>query len=129
MSHFVKVRTRISERSHLLDALRQLGLSFDAGEKLEVRGDRAKPEQAEIVIHLAPGTDIGFRKIGETYEIVADWYRVEQRTPIRKKNFLEELNRSYACHVIRDQAREQNLIVQEETLENGDVVIVLSERE
>jgi hypothetical protein len=42
---------------------------------------------------------------------------------------MQQVNRQYAYNLIRDQAREQNLIVEEEqTLENGDVVILLSER-
>ena len=46
----------------------------------------------------------------------------------RRQNFLERLTQRYAYSVIRDQAREQNLIVEEELEANGDIILVLSER-
>ena len=60
--------------------------------------------------------------------MVADWYRVEQLTPLRRQDFVSSVTRRYAYNVILAQAREQNLVVEEERLESGDIVIVLSER-
>ncbi len=129
MSHFVRIQTEIRERDRLIESLRDLGVAFEQGDGLEVRGDRRRSECAEVVVRAAPGADIGFRRAGDSYEVVADWYRVEQSSSIRRDTFLADLRRRYAYRVVLDQAREQNLIVEEERLENGDVVLVLTERE
>ncbi len=53
----------------------------------------------------------------------------EGDSSIRQEQFMQQVNRQYAYNLIRDQVGEQNLIVEkEQTLENGDVVILLPER-
>ncbi|HZN60185.1 MAG TPA: DUF1257 domain-containing protein [Planctomycetota bacterium] len=129
MSHFVTIRTEIREREHLVGALRDLGLDFTEGQGLTVRGDARRGETADIVIRTGAAADIGLRWSGGVFEVVADWYRVEQTTALRRKQFLGELQRRYARRVVLDQAKAQNLVVEEERLENGDIVLLLSERE
>jgi hypothetical protein len=129
MSHFVRIRTQIREREHLVQALRDLHYQFQEGESLVVRGYAANRERADVLVNTGSQYDIGFQRKADNYEVVADWWGVEGNTPLRQQSFIQQVNRQYAYNLIRDQAREQNLIVEEEqTLENGDVVIVLSER-
>lgn len=129
MSHFVKIRTQIREREHLVQALRDLHHQFQEGENLPVRGWSGNRERAEVVVDTGSEYDIGFRRQAEAYELVADWWGVEGHTPIRQQSFIQQVNRQYSYNLIQDQVREQDLIVEEEeTLENGDTVIVLSER-
>ncbi len=129
MSHFVRIRTQIREREHLVQALRDLHHQFQEGENLQVRGWSGSRERAEVVVDTGSEYDIGFKRQAEEYEVVADWWGVEGNTPIRQESFIREVNRQYAYNVIQDQVREQDLIVEEEqTLENGDTVIILSER-
>lgn len=129
MSHFVKVRTQIRERKHLTQALRDLHYQFQEGENLVVRGWQGNTERAEVVVNAGSQYDIGFRHNASEYEVVADWWGVENYSSLRQQSFLQQVNRQYAYNLIKDQAREQNLIVEEEeTLENGDVVLILSER-
>jgi hypothetical protein len=128
MSHFVRIMTVLREREILKDALRDLGLAFEEGEGLEVRGDARRTETAEVVVRTTGGFDVGFRPSGEEYEIVADWYRVERSSSLRRKDFVEAVTRRYAYRVVLAEARAQNLVVEEETLEDGNIVIVLSER-
>ena len=79
-----------------------------------------------MVVNTGSQYDIGFHRKAEEYEVVADWWGVEGNTLIRQQPFIQQVNRQYAYNLIHDQAREQNLIVEEEqTLENGDVVIIL----
>ncbi len=49
-------------------------------------------------------------------------------TDLRRQKFLERRTQRYAYNIIRDQARQQNLIVEEEQEANGDIILVLSER-
>lgn len=128
MSHFVKIQTVIRERELLKQALADLGHSFEEGDGLEVRGDSRGVERAEIVVRTGTSFDVGFRRTGDQYEIVADWYRVERTSSLRRREFVEAVTRRYAYRVVLAQAREQDLIVEEETLEDGNIVLVLSER-
>jgi hypothetical protein len=89
-----------------------------------------RPETAEVIIRrkdIGPASnDIGFKReaSGEFQAIISEYDRSRF-----SQTWLQELNKHYAYNVIMNQAREQNLIVEEEqTLENGDVIIVLSER-
>ncbi len=128
MSHFVTLRTDLREREHLLGALRDLGYSVREGDSIPLRGDSRQEESAEIVIDTACDHEIGFRQRSRHYEVVADWYNIERLTDLRRQKFLERLTQLYAYNIIRDQAREQNLIVEEEQEANGDIILVLSER-
>ena len=112
----------------LLRALDDLGLSYEEGERLTVRGDAQQKEWAQIVVLATPETDIGLRHNGENYEIVADWYRLEHTSALRRGQFLKDLQRRYSYQLVLDQAEAQNLIVEEERLEDGEIVLVLSER-
>lgn len=129
MSHFQRLRLQIREREHLVQALRDLHYQYQEGENLIVRGYAGNRETAQVVIDTGSQYDIGFRRNAEEFEVVADWWGVEGKTRIRQQPFLQEVQRQYAYNLIREQAREQNLIVEEErTLENGDMVILLTER-
>ena len=128
MSHFVTLRTDLREREHLLGALEDLGYGVREGDGIPLRGDGRQEESAEIVIDTACDYEIGFRQRGRHFEVVADWYNIERLTDLRRQKFLERLTQRYAYNIIRDQAREQNLIVEEEQEANGDIILVLSER-
>jgi hypothetical protein len=131
MSHFVRIQTQIREREHLTSALRDLHYQFQESQQanLVVRGYSGNREQAEVVVNTGCDYDIGFQKKADQYEVVADWWGVQGNSPIRQDSFIQQVNRQYAYSLIHEQAREQNLIVEEEVeQENGDVVILLSER-
>jgi hypothetical protein len=131
MSHFTRVRTQIREREGLVRALTDLHYRYRVGENLPVRGFLGAGERAEVVVDTGTEYDIGFVREREAYEAVADWdWGIARKTSIRHSTFVEQLNRQYAYNLVMDQAREDCLIVEEEeTLDNGDVVIVLAERE
>ena len=130
MSHFVTVRTEIREREHLLAALRDLSLEFREGSNLTVRGDAPGRQTAEIVVETGCGSDIGFRRdhAENEYTLVADWYNIELGTRLRRQEFLGRLQQRYSYALVCAQAAEQNLVIEEETTENGEIVLLLSER-
>ena len=129
MSHFLRIQTQLREREHLVAALRDLHYQYQEGQDLVVRGYAGNREQAQVIVNTGCAYDIGFQKRGESYEMVADWWGVERGSPIRQQAFIQQINRAYAYNLIREQAVEQNMIVEEEQrLPNGDVVILLSER-
>jgi hypothetical protein len=129
MSHFVHIRTQIREREHLTQALRDLHYRFREGQNHVVRGWMGNRETAEIIVDTGSQYDIGFRRQAEEFEIVADWWGVEHQTQIRQQQFVQQVNRQYSYNLIQAQAQEQELLkVSEEEMENGDLVIVFSER-
>ena len=129
MSHFLHIQTRIREQEHLVQALRDLHCQFQEGQILLVRGYSGNQERAEVVVNTGCQYDIGFQRKAEQFEIVADWWCVEGNSPIRQETFVQDVNRRYAYNLGKDQAREQYLVVEkEEVLENGDIVLLLSER-
>ena len=133
MSHFLKIMTEIREREQLLATLRDLHYQHQTSPNqtndLLVRGYSGNQERAEVVVNTGSAYDIGFQKKTDGYEVVADWWGVQNNTQIKQNPFIQQINRQYAYNVIRDQIREQDLIMEEErTLENGDVIITISER-
>jgi SOS-response transcriptional repressor LexA len=129
MSHFVRVRTQIREREHLVQALRDLHLRFQEGQSITVRGYAGNREAAEVVVDTGSKYDIGFRRQAGEFEVIADWWGVETSTSIGRTSFVQQVSQRYSYNVIHEQAREQYLVVEEEQeLENGDIVILLSER-
>jgi len=129
MSHFVRIRTQIREREHLVQALRDLHYQFQEGRNIVVRGYAGNRETADVVVDTGSKYDIGFRQQAEEFEVVADWWGVETSTQVRQQTFLAQVSQRYAYNLVKEQAREQYLVVEEEQeLENGDVVLLLSER-
>ena len=60
---------------------------------------------------------------------MADWWGVERGSSIKQQSFLQQINQQYAYRVVLEEAKEKDMIVEEdEVLENGDRVILLSER-
>lgn len=130
MSHFITLRTCIREKDRLLEALHDLNFNFQEGQNLAVSGYAGEQEKAEIVVDTGSNYQIGFRLREQEYEVIADWWGVESRTPLRQDQFLSQIGQRYAYRVVLEQAREQYLVVEEEqTLESGDIVLTLSERE
>jgi hypothetical protein len=133
MSHFLRIQTQLREREQLLGALRDLHyqhqVSPNQANDLLVRGYAGNRERAEVVLSTGCAYDIGFQRKTDGYEVVADWWGVEGNSPVRQREFIQQVSRQYAYNVIRDQMREQNLVLEEErALENGELIIILSER-
>ena len=128
MSHFVSIRTELREKQHLLNALSDLGLAYQEGDRISLTSDMNQQETAEIVASTDCVYEIGFRRLSDRFEMIADWFNIERLTSLKRRTFLEQLTQRYSYSLVRDQAHEQNLIVEEERQENGDIILVLSER-
>ena len=137
MSHFLKIRTQMKEREHVVQALRDLHYQFQEGQDLVVRGYAGNRERAKIVVNTQCAYDIGLRRAGEVYEAVADWdYGVAGNSPlriegqrIRQENFIQQIGRQYSYNLIHAYAKETVKVVEsEEELANGDMIIVLADR-
>lgn len=123
MSHFTKVKTQMVEREFLIRSLRDLGYSCEVGD-VRIKGFQGKQSKAEIKVPTNDrGFDIGFRKAGNAYEIVADWWGIRD---IQKDEFLQKVTQRYAYHATREKLEEQGFTLVTEAAEaDGKIHLVL----
>jgi len=121
MSHFSRIQTQIVEQEHLLKALEDLGYSYETGD-LSVRGFGGQTAKADVVVHMRLSNSIGFHKVGESYQIIADWWGVRG---IKQKEFTDKISQRYAYHATRASLEQQGFSLVEETTDKGAVRLVL----
>jgi hypothetical protein len=114
MSHFTRIKTRLVKKAYLVQALRDLGHQPQEGE-IFIRGYGGQKTAVEVMIPTQnPGYDLGFKKAGDTYELVADWFGIKD---IPKERFLDQLHQRYAYCAVLDRLAEQGFeLVEEEEL-------------
>lgn len=123
MSHFTALKTRLVSEEHLLAALHDLNLEFETGD-LEIMGYEGIKTEVEVRIKTQnPGYDIGFRRKGDSFEIVADWYGIKN---LKSDEFLAKVSQRYAYHAAVSKLIEQNFeIVSEEVLSDNSIHITV----
>ncbi len=122
MSHFSRLKTQIVEKEYLILALKDLGYQVEEG-PLDLRGFGAQSTKVDLRVPLRLSGDIGFRKSGEHFEIIADWWGVRG---IKQKEFADAVAQRYAYHATRAKLEQQGFtLVEEETGEKGQIRMVL----
>ncbi|HAZ45635.1 MAG TPA: hypothetical protein DDW76_30175 [Cyanobacteria bacterium UBA11369] len=123
MSHFTSIKTQIVEKEYLKQALTHLGYSYQEG-NVQIRGYAGNRTSVEIkVVTNNPSYDIGFYKVGNAYEIVADWWGIDD---IQQEQFLQQLNQRYAYNAARAKLEAQGFsLVSEEVQEGERIHLVL----
>jgi hypothetical protein len=120
MSHFTTIKVQIKEGSVLAESLRELG--YQVLENVEVRGYQGNKTTAEYVIRQSNGYDLGFRRSGDNYELVADFWGAR----INEQEFVNTVNQKYAHKILMQSVVDQGFDVEEEeTLEDGTVRVVV----
>ena len=87
-----------------------------------MRGYQGNTTQSEYVIRQKNGCDLGFRRNGENYEIVADFWGAK----INRQEFVNSITQKYAYKTLMATIQEQGL-EKEEVLENGTVRVVVGQ--
>ena len=123
MSHFTTIKTRMTEKEPLLKALKDLGYLPEDG-AVGIGGYLGNRTAVEIKIATNnPEYDIGFRKVGDAYQCVADWYGLRE---IDQQKFIEQLTQRYAYHAARGKLEAQGFtLASEEVHEDGRIHLVL----
>ncbi len=122
MSHFSRIQTQMADKDIVLNALKDMGFTYQEGDQ-QVIGFGGQKTPVEIRIPLKLSYDIGLRKKGNSYEIVADWFGVRGVT---QKEFTNKLMQRYAYHATRTKLEEQGFsMVEEKVEETGQIRIVL----
>ncbi len=129
MSHIVQVKTKIKEQEVLIEALKELNLSFQTGENLFVLDMEKRRYNADILITTDLPYNIGFVKTDDGFDIVGDLWAINAYHKIKAEDLIQKITNRYAYVVIKDQLRNQNMVIEnEEVMANGDIVITASEK-
>lgn len=119
MSHFTRVRTQLRDLETVRRALVELGHSVTSG---QVRGYGSQQAEADLVVRLDGGYDVGFRQDGQLVTMVADFWGLKT-TP---EQFLSKVTQKYAYLTVLDQAVDQGWqVVGEESQPDGSIRLVV----
>jgi hypothetical protein len=129
MSHFTKVTTKIKNLVLLTQALKDLNYeTVEGSEQVQVRGWHGALEKADLVVKASKTYDIGVKLNAETgsYEFVADWWGVETTRGVSQKDFVDQVMRRYAYHVVTSEVKARGYqIVEEENKTDQTVAITV----
>lgn len=131
MSHFTKLRTRITDADGLVKALADAGFKdVEAHETAQhlygYQGD-ARPQTAEVIVRRKyvgqASNDIGFKRQADgTFEAIISEYDRRKYS----QAWLDQLTQRYAYHVARAKLAEQGFdLVSEEAREGERIHLVL----
>lgn len=120
MSHFTTIKVQIKDGQVLAESLGELG--YEVLQNVEVRGYQGNKTTAEYVIRQSNGYDLGFRRSGDNYELVADFWGAA----IDETAFVNAVNQKYAHKMLMQSVVDQGFNVEEEeTLDDGTVRVVV----
>jgi hypothetical protein len=120
MSHFTTIKVQIKQGQILHQVLQELG--YEVEQNTKVRGYIGNTTQAEYVIRQKNGYDLGFRKQGENYELVADFWGAK----INQEEFVNNITQKYAHKTLMETIQTEGFnIEEEEVLEDGTVRVIV----
>lgn len=120
MSHFTTIKIQIKNGEILHQCLQELGYQVQCN--TYVRGYYGNTTTAEYVIRQSHGYDLGFRRDGENYELVADFWGAR----INQQQFLHSISQKYAHKMLINSVQTQGFnLEEEEVLADGTVRVVV----
>ena len=114
MSHFTCIKTKIKDRSYLIEALELMGHDVQENKALVINNPSHAQEHPEFHAEVAIRNDIGFRwnKNTETYELVAELDTWDLDVPVNR--FIDKLTQQYARSTLYNTVKEEGFTVDEE---------------
>ena len=111
MSHFSTIKTKITHKPQLIEALELL--QYDVQENKELINP-LDHQHEKVKVDVSIGDDIGFRRneITGEYELVADiqtW-----KDPVPPARFLDKVTQQYARMTVHNTIKEMGFQVEEE---------------
>ena len=131
MSHFTRLKTRITDKAALVQALADVGYKLvethDTPQHLYgYQGDR-RAQTAEVIVRRKyvgrASNDVGFRRSDDgSFEAIISAYDRRKHS----QAWLDRVTQRYAYHVARAKLKEQGFdLVSEETARDGRIRLVL----
>jgi|TARA_B100001250_G_scaffold401337_1_gene413070 hypothetical protein len=124
MSHFSTIKTKITKKPALLEALEILQYDVQEDHLLINPIDH---NHEKVKVDVAIGNDIGFRlnEVTGVYELVADLQTWDH--PIPPKRFIEKVTQQYARMTIHNQIKEDGWQVAEEwEMDDNSIELVVT---
>ena len=123
MSHFSTIKTKLKNKSELIEALQLL--QYDVQEDQELINP-INHQHEKVKVDIAIGNDIGFRlNSNREYELVADiqtW-----KDPVPPRRFVEKVTQQYARMTVHNQVKEMGFKVDEEwEMEDNSIELTVS---
>jgi hypothetical protein len=127
MSHFTTIKTQFAAAEPLEKALADIAAQFGLSavrKNAVVSGWRGITTTADLVVSTRnQGYDLGFKKEGEHYGLVGDWFGIKD---INQNALTLALTQRYAYHATLQQLDQQGFsLVEEEQQETGAIHLVL----
>ena len=123
MSHFSTIKTKIKNKSELLEALQLL--QYDVQEDQELINP-IDHQHEKVKVDVSISNDIGFRLNNDgEYELVADIQTWNQSIP--PKRFVEKVTQQYARMTVHNQVKEMGFKVEEEwEMDDNSIELVVT---
>ena len=121
MSHFSKIRTKITNKPKLVKALQLL--QYNIQENIELVNP-LDHQHEKVKVDVSIGNDIGFRLNNEgVYELVADIQTWKESVPPQR--FIERVTQQYAKATILDTIQDKGFTIEKEstTIENNIEIV------
>jgi len=121
MSHFSKIKTKITNKPKLVKALQLL--QYDIQESIELVNP-LDHQHEKVKVDVSIGNDIGFRLNNEgVYELVADIQTWKESVPPQR--FIERITQQYAKATILDTIQDKGFTIEKEstTIENNIEIV------
>lgn len=91
-----------------------------------MRGYQGNRTEVEVKITTnSPGYDIGLRKTGDSYEVIADWWGIKNMT---SQKFIQPLNQRYAYHAAKAKLEAEGFSLVSEQQEEGEKIHLVLRR-
>ncbi len=115
MSHFTCIKTKIKDRSYLIEALELMGHDVEENKALVINNPSHAEEHPAFLADVAIKNDIGFRwnKNTETYELVAELDTWDLDVPVSR--FIEKVTQQYAHRTLYGIVKEEGFEVAQES--------------
>jgi len=115
MSHFTNIKTVIKDKECLKTVIVDFNYKY-----------KENTITNDISINFGRNYEIFFQWNGEAYNIIADWWKLEQEFNIAEKKFVPELTRKYAyCKTKKALAESGFSMVDEEVNEDNEIVLTV----
>jgi len=127
MSHFTKVKSKITSKTCLKAALKDLGYTYTvakAGQSVHVRGYLSQTAEASMSIKVSKNFDVGVVVTEEGIEFVADWWGVETTRGVTQEEFIQLVTQRYAYHKVKKAVEKHNYRLEVEEAKVGEKVML-----
>tara|TARA_B100001173_G_scaffold25148_1_gene19832 strand:+ start:240 stop:620 length:381 start_codon:yes stop_codon:yes gene_type:complete len=124
MSHFSKIKTKITNKPKLVKALQLL--QYDVQENIELVNP-LDHQHEKVKVDVSIGNDIGFRLNNEgVYELVADIQTWKESVPPQR--FIERVTQQYAKATILDTIQQQGFTIEKESTTIDNTIELVATR-